>query len=119
MHYSMTVVLTGSDVPLLSFAARSLPLITFALKTRPGGACVWSGIARRLGLALRLAGTEVGVELVPLELLDCCLRRCGSESLLVNVGRGIVGTLGDYAPPTSLVTRLIGTCYPGRGSQEC
>jgi hypothetical protein len=59
--------LTGSEVPLLSFAARPLPLITFALSTRPGGACVWSGIVRRLGLPLRLWGTEVGVELVPLE----------------------------------------------------
>jgi hypothetical protein len=36
-------------------------LMTFALKTRPGTGC--SGMARSLGLPVRLAGTEVGVEL--------------------------------------------------------
>jgi hypothetical protein len=36
-------------------------LMTLALNTRPGGGC--SVMARRLGLVLRLAGTEVGVEL--------------------------------------------------------
>jgi hypothetical protein len=38
--------------------------MTVALRTRPGVGC--SGIARSLGLPVRLAGTEVGVELVPL-----------------------------------------------------
>lgn len=39
-------------------------LMTLALRTRPGVGC--SDMARSLGLPVRLAGTEVGVELVPL-----------------------------------------------------
>jgi len=39
-------------------------LMTLALRTRPGVGC--SFMARSLGLPVRLAGTEVGVELAPL-----------------------------------------------------
>lgn len=72
-------------------------LITLARRTKPGAGCCsdMSGRCLGLGLPLRLWGTEVGVELAPLRVLDCgYLRRCGSESLLVNVGRGM---LAGYA----------------------
>jgi len=67
-------------------------LITLARRTKAGAGCSdISGRCLGLGLPLRLWGTEVGEELAPLEVLDCgCLRRCGSESLLVNVGRGML-----------------------------
>lgn len=48
-------------MPLRSFAARSLPLMTLTLNTRPAGAGC-SGIGRVRGLLLREAGTdEAGV----------------------------------------------------------
>lgn len=77
--------------------------MTFALNTSTGRA--WSAIAR-LGLPVRLAGTLVGVECVPLCEL-CDLRRWGSESLLVKLGRGMLatstasyayGSVGSQAP---------------------
>jgi hypothetical protein len=45
----------------------------------------------RLGLPWRLVGTLVGADVFPLVLL-ACLKREGSDSLLVNGGRGMVAT---------------------------
>ena len=59
---------------------------TLTLSTRPGFA--FSDILR-LGLVLRLVGRLGGFEEAPL----LYLRRLGSESLEVKVGRGIMTTL--------------------------
>lgn len=46
-------------MPLRSFAARSLPLMTLTLNTRPAGAgCSGIGRVRVRGLLLREAGTD-------------------------------------------------------------
>lgn len=67
--------------------------MTLALNTRP--AAGWSDMARMRGLFVRDAGAELGVELGPFaDEVEGCLRRCGSgsgsESLVVNVGRGML-----------------------------
>jgi hypothetical protein len=46
----------------------------------------------RLGLPWRLVGTLLGVDVCPLLALLACLKREGSDSLLVNGGRGMVAT---------------------------
>lgn len=69
-------------------------LITFALNTSPGFPC--SIVC--FGLPLRTAGSLVGLTLWP--LAECgCLRRWGSDSLLVNGGRGILALRRLHAPP--------------------
>jgi hypothetical protein len=122
--------LTGSEVPLRSFAARFLPcsarqlallrgehrtrtLSTFARNTRPGFAC---SIAR-FGLPWRLGGTLVGVDVCPLVELGC-LKRVGSDSLLVKGGRGILATGMAYG---DCMRRpwLCGTCGLGCRGQDC
>jgi hypothetical protein len=59
--------------------------MTFACNTRPG---LLRSLMVRLGLALRLPGTLVEVELEP--LLLWCFRRPGNVSLEVNLGRGML-----------------------------
>ena len=76
-------------------------LSTFALSISPGFACS----IVRFGLPWRLVGTLVSGVLYPLYplllllllLLFECLKRVGSESLLVNGGRGMLATSIAYA----------------------
>lgn len=65
---------------------RERTLRTLARSTRPG----FPGSIVRVGLPLRLVGRLEGVELGAL-VGWFCLKREGSESLLVNGGRGIMG----------------------------
>lgn len=116
------LLLTGSEVPLRSFAARlrpcvcqrmmllvSLPpaggaaartLITLARSTRPG----LTSLMVRLGLTWLLVGMLL-TEVVLL-LAVFCLSRFGSESLDVNAGRGIVERVDVAAAAPTLGFRV-------------
>ena len=89
---------------------RQRTLMTFARNTS-SGRCWFSAIVR-LGLPVRLAGTLVGAEGgAPWEFW--CLRRWGSDSLLVKLGRGMVAT-------STAATRYasVGSFWLGRGGSQ-
>jgi hypothetical protein len=77
--------------------------MTFTLNTRPD--CGWSGIVLRLGLPVRLAGTEGSEELELLAWPVEYLKRWGSDNLLVKVGRGMFACFcwlaTSHAPPAA------------------